>query len=321
MACRSTLPVALAGALVSAAACGKSEPRPPDYQGIVELDERVLAFEAAGRVEAVPVRRGDVIEDGQLVAKLDDSIGRLTRDVRADDANTARADLALIRAGSRAEDIAAIAADVRAATAAEEFARKTADRARALHGSGALPVSELDHAVADLDRAVAQRKSIEERLMAARHGSRPEEISRAKARFESARDALELENARLLHYELHAKNGGVVLDVHVEPGESAVVGTPAATVADVAHPYIEVFVPETALAGIKVGTAGRVRVDGAPEPTPGVVEYISPKTEFTPRFLFTERERPHLVIRVRVRIDDKRRELHAGVPGFVRFLP
>ena len=54
-------------------------------------------------------------------------------------------------------------------------------------------------------------------------------------------------------------------------------------------------------------------------PVSGEIEYISPKTEFTPRFLFSDRERPNLVIRVRVRIKDPERALHAGVPAFVRF--
>jgi hypothetical protein len=33
--------------------------------------------------------------------------------------------------------------------------------------------------------------------------------------------------------------------------------------------------------------------------------------------LFSERERPNLVVRVRVRIEDPKRLLHAGVPVFV----
>jgi hypothetical protein len=47
------------------------------------------------------------------------------------------------------------------------------------------------------------------------------------------------------------------------------------------------------------------------------VERINSKAEFTPRFLFSERERENLVIRVRVRIDDREHVLRAGVPAFV----
>jgi hypothetical protein len=39
--------------------------------------------------------------------------------------------------------------------------------------------------------------------------------------------------------------------------------------------------------------------------------------EYIPRFLFSSRERPNLVARVRVRIDDPGGRLHAGAPAAV----
>ena len=71
------------------------------------------------------------------------------------------------------------------------------------------------------------------------------------------------------------------------------------------------------IAGIRVGTKADVRVDSQPETVPGAVEFVSRTTEFTPRYLFSEKERPSLVIRVRVRLDDAKGALHAGVPAFV----
>ena len=56
-------------------------------------------------------------------------------------------------------------------------------------------------------------------------------------------------------------------------------------------------------------------------PSSAAVEHISKETEFTPKFLFSERERPHLVIRVRVRIEDPTRRLHAGIPAFAEIAP
>jgi hypothetical protein len=51
------------------------------------------------------------------------------------------------------------------------------------------------------------------------------------------------------------------------------------------------------------------------------VEFVSPETEFTPKFLFSDQERPHLVVRVRVRVGDADRRLHSGVPAFARITP
>jgi HlyD family secretion protein len=316
---KNTAALAAGLTALAAAACHRPLQESSDFQGILELDERVLSFEQPGRVQAVAVRRGDVVKDGQLVAKLDDTLERLTRKARADEASAARADLALLEAGARAEDVASLAAEVVAATSAEDLAKKTYERVKALRDSGSVSAADLDRAKAELDRAAAQRASIAQRLASLRKGSRPEEIARAHARSEAAGSALALEDAKLARFELRAESDGLVVDVHVKSGEVAGVGTPAATVVDAAHPYVDVFVPEGRLAGIRLGTKGEVRVDGAAAPAPCEVEYVSPRTEFTPRFLFSERERPHVVIRVRVRVDDPRRELHAGVTAFVRF--
>ena len=78
---------------------------------------------------------------------------------------------------------------------------------------------------------------------------------------------------------------------------------------------------ESKLSGIAVGSAARVKVDAERDALPGKVEHVAQKTEFTPRFLFSERERPNLVVRVRVRIDDPGRRLHAGIPAFVSITP
>jgi HlyD family secretion protein len=87
--------------------------------------------------------------------------------------------------------------------------------------------------------------------------------------------------------------------------------------ADVEHPYADVFVPEGKLGAVQTGAPARARVDAVGEEFAAAVEYISPDAEFTPKFLFSDRERPNLVMRARVRIEDPAHRLHSGVPVFV----
>lgn len=317
----SERPLFLAILLVASEGCDHRAGAPPGYQGVIEHDERVLSAEVGARVVAVPVKRGDVLQAGQSVARLDDSLARLTRQARADEEAAARAELALLEAGAKREDLGSMGADVAAVAATEEIAKKNVDRARSLHESGSIARAELDRAMADMDRATAQKRALELRLRSAQVGARPQEIARAKARLEAVRSVLSLEDEVLARYQLTTKTDGLVLDVHVKPGELAPVGTPVATIADVTHPYVDVFVPVGSLDALRVGTRADVQVDATQRLTRGEIEFISPKTEFTPRYLFSDRERPHLVTRVRVRVDDKDRTLHAGVPAFVRFTP
>jgi HlyD family secretion protein len=96
------------------------------------------------------------------------------------------------------------------------------------------------------------------------------------------------------------------------------VGQPIVTVADTEHPYADVFVPQGDLGGIRVGAVARARVDSLRGEIAGRVERVFRKTEFTPRYIFSRDERQNLVVRVRVRFDDTKRVLHAGVPLFAR---
>jgi HlyD family secretion protein len=290
-----------------------------DYQGIVEYEERVLGFELAGRVMRVDVKRGDVVVDKQPLAEVDAKLERLSRDARASEIDTARADVALLEAGARHEDVAALAAQVRAAVATEGLLKKNAERAHSLQASGSIAQAELDRADAEVERAVAERKSLEQRLASLQRGARSEELTRARARLEGAVAAVALADERLARYVLRAQSPGDVLDVHLEPGELAGAGAPVVTLADTMHPYVEVFVPQADLEGIRAGVKATVRVDASKEQLPGVVEHVGTRTEFTPRYVFSERERPNLVVRVRVRVDDPQRKTHAGVPAFVVF--
>jgi HlyD family secretion protein len=303
-------------AMALALGCSRAPPVPAGYQGLVEYDERVVSFEVAGRVDTVDVRRGDLVADAQVLARLDDTMAKLQRDASEQDANASQADLSLLLAGSRKEDVASLADELQGAVSTESLQRTTAERTRALFADGALPKAELDKAEADLRRAISDRQSLEQRLAALRHGARAEEIARARARVAQAQAQLALQNELLSRHVLHAQGPGEVVDVAIKVGELAATGTPAVTLADTMHPYVDVFAPQGELQGIHAGVPVDVRVDASSAPFAAVVESVSPETEFTPKFLFSDRERPHLVVRVRVRVEDPERRLHSGVPAF-----
>ncbi|MFY0538993.1 HlyD family efflux transporter periplasmic adaptor subunit [Nannocystis pusilla] len=122
---------------------------------------------------------------------------------------------------------------------------------------------------------------------------------------------------RLRRHVLRADRPGLVLDVHLQPYEFAGVGAPVVTVGDVRRPYVDIFVPQARIAEAVLGGPARIEVEAAALPLRGRVEYIGNRMEFTPRFLFSERELPNLVIPVRVRIDDPDATLRAGAPAFV----
>jgi len=309
--------IALLGAMLSLAGCRARAEGPEPLQGVVELDERVLAFEVPGRVVSVGVKRGAVVHAGAAVAGLDETLARPLREARGEEARAAEAQLALLKAGSRAEDVRATTAQLAAARDVEKLVDKSLARQRELVKQGVVGAATVDDLEAQMARAQGERRALEQKLAAQRAGARTQEIDAAAARVAAAKAALAAEEQRLARYQLAAPLDGAVLDVHVEPGETVGAGAPVVTLGDVAHPYVDVFVPQAGLAGVRVGARAAVRVDAEPKPFAGVVEDVGRKTEFTPRYLFSPRERPNLVVRVRVRVDDPGARLHAGVPAFV----
>jgi HlyD family secretion protein len=309
--------VAAALAVVSTA-CRREDSDQNRYQGVIEYEERDLAFEVLGRIIELPVVEGQAVRAGDLVARLDDTLEKSARDARAAEAQAMRDQLGLLKSGARAEDIRAMEAQVRAARAGEGLLRANTQRMRKLYEGQAATPASVDQLESDLGRAIAQREGLEQNLRALRHGARPQEIEMALHRLASAEAEVALEETRIKRYALRADSPGEVLHVHFELGEMAAIGTPVVTVADTNHPYTDVFVPEAELGGIRVGAAADVRVDAVAHELPGKVERISRRTEFTPRYLFSRGERTNLVIRVRVRVDDPRHELHSGPPAFVR---
>jgi HlyD family secretion protein len=297
--------------------CGRVPAVPPGYQGTVEFDQHVVSFEVAGRVERVDVRRGDRVTADQVIARLDDTIQSLTTDARRQDEKAAEADFALLAAGSRSEDISSLLDTARSAAANEALLRVDAARTRQLFSGGAVAESELDKSEAALQRATLDRKSLDQRVAALRGGARPQELAHAQALVAQAKAELALDQEMLARHTLRAELAGEVIDVAIKPGELAAVGTPAITLADTTHPYVDVFVPEGELAQVRTGSPVACRVDSSQLAFSGVVEYVYPEAEFTPKFLFSDRERPHLVVRVRVRLSDPDRRLHPGVPAFV----
>ncbi|MET0411190.1 MAG: HlyD family efflux transporter periplasmic adaptor subunit [Polyangiaceae bacterium] len=310
-------PFCLGCALLLPACTGAPAEQRVGYQGVAELDERRLAFEVTGRLVSLTAREGDAIASGSLLATLNGALDAQAREAGALEARALSAQSALVERGTRPEDIAVTRARLRAARSSEQLANKELERERALFESGVTARASLDTLESAAARAEAEREALENELAEQERGARPEEREVAKARAAAAHATVDLDQLRLDLRELRAPLDAEVLDVLVEPGEVVMAGAPVLLVADPAHPFAEVFVPQAELAGIDVGDEARVTSDSLTQPLAGKIEHVARTTEFTPRYLFSERERPNLVVRVKVRIDDPQHLLHAGVPVFV----
>jgi HlyD family secretion protein len=322
------LTLAVAATLVLA---GCSEPPPSNtlrVSGHVEATETRLAPDAGGRIVNFTLREGDRVQAGAEILALDqrDVLLALQR-ARADRAQ-ADANLRLVMAGARDEDIrqaesqvTAAEADVSAAKAELASAEQDLQRFETLLTSNSGSRKQRDDAATRRDvasdrlaAAASRVRAAQQALARLRAGARKEEIEVARARVAAADAQIAALEKNLADTTLHSPVSGVVTEKLVEPGEVIAPRTPVAVVANLDDAWADVFVPEPAVPRLRLGQQARLYTDAGGEPLTGTITYISPKAEFTPRNVQTADERSKLVYRVRISADNRAGILKQGMP-------
>ncbi len=310
-------------------ACAENAPATAArVSGQVDATEIHVAPEVGGRILEIAAAEGDRVKQGDLIARLD------TRDVelaleraRADRAQ-ADAQLRLLQAGARAEDIrqaeaqaAVAAADVAAARTDLAAAETDLARFEKLLQSNSGSQKQRDDAETRRDLARDRLRSAAGREMAAREvvtrlraGSRREEIEAARARV-AAVDAQigALEKSRA-DATLHAPISGIVSERLLDPGEMVAPRAPIVILTDLDAAWAEVFVGEPDVPRIRLGQPATVFTDAGGAAIPGKVSFIASKAEFTPRNVQTAEDRSKLVYRVKISVDNRQGVLKQGMP-------
>jgi HlyD family secretion protein len=313
-----------------AVACARGNGAANVANGYVEATTVRVSSKIAGRLAEVVAVEGARVEAGAVVATvvttdLDFALQR----ARAD-RDQASAMLQLLLAGSRIEDIQQ--AEAQAATAVSERVAVEAELASAradevrfeqLVQKNAGSIKQRDDAVTRRQLAEARLRAAGDRIAAAKSaidrlkaGARPEEVSAARARVQSATaqmDALE-DNRR--EAVIKAPIAGIVSSRLAEPGEMVAVGTPIVLIVDLDRAWASVYVQEPLVPRLRIDQPATVMTD-AGDRLEGRVTFVSPKAEFTPRNVQTPDERAKLVYRVKVSVDNRRGILKPGMPVMV----
>ncbi len=312
-----------------ASAC--NEPPPSDRvraSGHVEATETRLAPEQGGRVLTLTIKEGDRVEPGQVILTLDRKDLELAlQRARADQAQ-AEAQLRLVQAGSRVEDIrqaesqlAAAQADVSAAGAELRSAEQDLQRFEMLLANNSGSQKQRDDAAtrkalaADRVTAAESRaRSQGDGLARLRAGARREEVDVARTRVASSAAQIAVLDKQIADTTLASPVSGIVTQKLVEPGEVIAPRTPIAVVVDLDAAWADVFVPEPTVPALRLGQSATIFTDAGGSGIAGVVTYISSKAEFTPRNVQTAEERSKLVYRIRISVDNKNGVLKQGMP-------
>ena len=266
------------------AACGGNE-KEYDATGTFEATEVTVAAEQSGALMYFDVTEGDELNLAQEVGLID----------------TTQIWLKIQQAGATKAVYQSQKPNREAQIAAtrQQLAKAKQDqqRYRELVADGASPRKMLDDAtnqVKVLQKQLdAQISSLNTQL-----STLNSQLSTVDVQVDQLRDQL-----RKCHISAPIK--GTVLEKYVERGEFVATGKPLFKMADTENMFIRAYVTSAQLEDIKVGQQAKVFADygdGQKKEYEGTVNWISSKSEFTPKTILTDDERADLVYALKVAI-------------------
>lgn len=319
----------LLGIVLLCASCAEKQPTNTlRASGYVEATDVQISAEVAGRILELRVAEGDRVASGDVIARLDTRDTQLQIDRSRADRAAAQAQLRLLQAGSRPEDIRQAEAQVEAAEAdvtAIEAELKSAEldlqRFESLLEANAGSQKQRDDAKALVDVARERARGAAERVRVANEtlarlqaGARREEIDAARARVVAVDAQIAALEKSLKDATVLVPVGGVVTQKLVEAGELVSPRVPLVVITDLDNAWANVFVPEPMIPRIKLGQPATVLTDAGGQGIAGKVTFVSPRAEFTPRNVQTAEERSKLVYRLKIAVDNRAGVLKPGMP-------
>ncbi|MBV8662731.1 MAG: efflux RND transporter periplasmic adaptor subunit [Hyphomicrobiales bacterium] len=273
--------------------------------GRLESDQVEVATKYQGRIATVLVREGDMVDAGQVVARMDTA--ELEAQLHGAEADVHRAE----HEKAQAEAIIAQRDSERT------FARQELQRTSTLFDKGwstgeklDLRRNEIRTAQAAYDTAVAGLDAAKAQILAAQA-----EVARLKTQIDDS--------------TLSAPRRGRVQSKLAEPGEVLSAGGQVLLLRDLTQVYLSIFVPIEVASSLNLGDEARVTLDPLPGYVfPATVTFIATGAPFAPTSVEASDGRSGLMSHVQLTIDPELKKRYEsrvktalrGV-GFVRTEP
>lgn len=265
-------------------ACGNQTPH-YNATGTFEATEVTVSAEGAGKLLRFDVEEGTPLTAGQNIGLIDTVqlyLKKLQLEASMKSVDSQRPDLA--------KQIAATKQQI--ATAQREKSR-----VENLLAAGAANRKQLD----DWDAQIA----LLERQLTAQTSSLQNSTKSLTEQGNSVGIQIAQVEDQLMKCHIHSPIKGTVLAKYAEAGELASVGKPLFKVADIDNMYLRAYITSEQLAQLKLGNPVKVYSDYGKEEQkeyPGVITWISDRSEFTPKTILTENERANLVYAVKIAV-------------------
>jgi len=233
-----------------------------------------------GRIVKLPIRDGQLVEQGEILLQLDDQQYQHEVALAAARLDLAKAELKRLVNGAHDQERIEAVALCRAKQAELECAELAWKRIGELHESKAISDEAADNQRTQVAALKAEVEAARARQKLLEAPARDDEVQMANARIQAAKAQLELAKVRLERTKLRAPSSGRILKVEVEMGELSGPDSlrPAVILVDTSAFRVRAFVEELDAPRLKLGMTATVVADGLPnQQLKGRISRLSPR--------------------------------------------
>lgn len=274
---------------------------------IAQGDRKVLGADGAWRETELALGLGQSVNQGDVLVEIDPKDYELARAAAQTALDAAQADLAVLKAWQRPEEVRRLRALRDQAAARVDLAKLELARVEELREGKVVSESEYDQARSAHAVAKAVLDGAEAALEVAQNGPTAEEVARAQARIAQAEAQVALAQDRLERTKIRAPFDGVITERYVDVGErvTAMPRVEILEIMDLDIVFVEVGIPERHVHEVAIGDVVSLKAEGLEQPVSGSVVLVNDKIDRASR-----------TYRVRVAVVNEDRTLKPG--QFVR---
>ncbi|MDO4550544.1 MAG: efflux RND transporter periplasmic adaptor subunit [Planctomycetia bacterium] len=203
-----------------------------------------IGFRVNGPIIRMNAVIGKRVSQGTVLAEIDPRDFELAVARVKTSLDEAEATLKTMTAGARAEDLASLEAQLRAATSAYETAEVNLRRFESLLADKTTSQAQYDQVKLQYETAKSAKETAQQQLEKGKKGARDEEIEVVKAKIAGLKVTLQTAENALADTKLLAPYHGYVSQKFVETDEFVVPGAPVVAFTEAQTIHVETAIPE-----------------------------------------------------------------------------
>lgn len=243
------------------------KPEPEVLMGEVNAAEYRVSGKVPGRVEALLVKEGDMVKEGDtLVVISSPEVAAKMEQAQAARA-AASAQSTKAKNGARRQQIASAYEMWQKAQVGVDIAKKSLDRTQTLYDKKVISAQKRDEVEAQYKAAVATANAAKLQYEMACEGAQDEDKAAARALVAKANGAIAEVESYMGERYLLAPCDGEVVEVYPKRTELIGTGSPVMSILDMSDVWFSFSIREDQLQGIKVGDVLEVEIPALGEQT------------------------------------------------------